>query len=327
MQSKTLLYQLEKLALDDQSPPSPEKWQLFLQQIHSAYNEYEQNLSANKLINDLLAKASSILNPIETLEIICRELAQYFGVPQSAVAMLNPEETEAHVVAEYLEEGRPSGLGLVFSLVDDQATKIVLKTHKPLFIQNVQTDPLMESSREALAFRGTVTMMIAPIMVGGKVIGTFGLDSLTERCYTPSDIDLIKRAMTTAGQVLSNAQLYAKLQDELYARKQAESELSSLYRAATQLLTYTNLEELAQQIADNLVDEFDFADCSVLLLDNLVQLKNGAVPRQEWATNKLTRKAFKGHYEHDVAPLIPLDGQGLIATAVRTNQVIYSPDV
>lgn len=327
MQSTNLQVQLEKLKLDKASPPSLEQWQLFLNTVSGAYQKYEQNLSANKLNNELLAKASSILNPIETLEIMCKELARTFSVPQTAVAMLNSEGTEAHVVAEYLAEGRPSGLGLVFSIIEGQATEIVVRSRKPIVIHNVQADPLMVDYHKALAFRGTVTMLIAPILVGGQVIGTFGMDSLEERTYTANEIALVERAMTAAGQVLSNAQLYTKLQDELFARKQAEEELSSLYRAATQLLTYASLQELAQQIAENLVEEFDFADCSVLLLDKPLPLKNGAIRRQDWAANPLTRYAFIGEYEHDVAPIIALDGTGLIATAVRTNQVIYSPDV
>jgi signal transduction histidine kinase/DNA-binding response OmpR family regulator len=51
------------------------------------------------------------------------------------------------------------------------------------------------------------------------------------------------------------------------------------------------------------------------------------VRRQDWSSNLLKRYAFVGEYEHEVAATIPLDGVGLIATSVRTNQVIYSPDV
>ena len=326
-QPNNLQCQLAQLKLNETSPPSPEQWQQFLQQVGDRYNEYEQTLSANTLINELLAKASSLLDPIEILETICEKLAQAFHLPQAAVAMLNADESEAHVVAEYLTEGRPSGLGLVFAIEENPATKKVLQTRQPLVIQNIKTDPLMGTARDSLAYRGTVTMLIAPILVGGRAIGTFGMDSLTERLYSPEEIALVQRVMVTAGQALSNAQLYTKLQDELTARKQAEAELSSLYRAATQLLTYTSLTELAQQIADNLVEEFDFVDCSVLLLDKPLTLKNNRIRQQDWGSNQLARYAVGSKYEHKVAPTIPLDGAGLIATAVRTNQVVYSPDV
>ncbi|WP_420631224.1 response regulator [Candidatus Leptofilum sp.] len=327
MRHEDLQYQLNKLKLTDESPPSAEQWQLFLERVDETLHSYDQELLAHTLINELLAKASSLLNPVELLESICQRLAEAFDVPQAAVAILNADETEVHVVAEYLSKGRPSGIGVVFPVEGNLATETVIKTGKPLTIENIHTSPLMENSREALAFRGTVSLLIAPILVGGRVIGTFGMDSLVERKFTQADLNLVQQAMATAGQALSNAQLYTQLQDELNARKQAESELSSLYRAATQLLTYNSLEELALQIANNLIEEFDFADCSVLLLEKPIQLHNNVVRRQEWDKNRLIRHAFAGHFTHEVAPTIPLDGVGLIATAVRSNQVIYSPDV
>ncbi|MCA9900498.1 MAG: response regulator [Ardenticatenaceae bacterium] len=327
MFQKNLAYQLAQMKLCAASPPAAEEWQQFLQLVSQTYQSYENNLSTNTLINELLAQASSILNPIEILELICQKLALALDVPQAAVAMLNADETEAHVVAEYLTEGRPSGMGVVFPVTGNQATETVVKTGHPLVINNIHTDPLMASSRESLAFRGTVSLLIAPILVGGRVIGTFGMDSLVERKYTPEEISLVQRVMATAGQALSNAQLYTKLQEELNARRKTEEELSSLYRAATQLLTYKNLDALMQQIANNLIEEFDFADCSVLLLAHPIQLKGNIVPRNEWSTNRLVRRAFSGEFTHEAAPAIPLDGPGLIATAVRTNQVIYSPDV
>ncbi|MAT98300.1 MAG: hypothetical protein CL608_14240 [Anaerolineaceae bacterium] len=326
MESKNLQSQLKMLKLDDTSPPSPELWPQFLQQVSRAYQEYEKSLSASKLINDLLAKTTTTMDPIEILETICEKLALNFDLPQAAVAILNADETEGHVVAEYLAEGRPSAHGVAFS-TDDGATARLLKSQKPLVISDVRTDPLITTSGDVFGYRGTVTLLLAPIVVGGRVIGTFGMDSLTEREYTPDDIELVQQAMAAAGQVLTNAQLYKKLQDELTARKQAEEEVSSLYRAATQLLTYASLEELSKQIAENLVEEFDFADCSVLLLEKPLQLENETIRQQDWSTSQLKRYAFVGEYEHDVMPTIPLDGVGLIAAAVRTNQVIYSPDV
>ncbi len=327
MRQKDLQYHLNKLKLNELSPPSAEQWQQFLEQVDNTLHSYDQTLSANTLINEILAKASSLLNPIDILETICQKLAKAFNVPQAAVAMLNADETEVHVVAEYLGEGRPSGIGVVLPVIGNQATETVIKSRKPLVIQNIRSNPLMADSRESLEFRGTVSLLIAPILVGGQVIGTFGMDSLVERVFTEAEVNLVQQVMTTAGQALSNAQLYTQLQNELKARKQAEDEISSLYRAATQLLTYNNLDELALQIANNLIEEFDFADCSVLLLETPITLQNNMVPRKEWKKNRLVRRAFSGEFAHNVAPIMPLDGVGLITTAVRTNQVIYSPDV
>jgi hypothetical protein len=65
MHLSKLQSELEILKLDTLQPPSPEQWQQFLRQIGVVFETYEQNLLANTLINDILAQASSILNPIE----------------------------------------------------------------------------------------------------------------------------------------------------------------------------------------------------------------------------------------------------------------------
>ncbi len=319
--------QLATSALNNKIPPTLEQWQTFLQQVEKTYTQYESNLSDNSLVNDILATASSLLDPLEILQTICEKLAVAFDLPQAAVAMFNEDNTESYVVAEYLADGRPSGLGVTFPLQGNLATETVIQTREPLAILNVATDPLMATTRDTLKFRGTVSMLIAPILVGGDVIGTFAMDSLVDRPFSKEEIALVKRVMTTAGQVLSNAQLYTKLQDELLAHKLAKEELSSLYRAATQLLTYSNLHKLAEQIANNLVKEFNLSDCSVLLFDKPLTLQNNTIPKQTWDANQLTRIAMSGQFEHAVSEILPLGGVSLIATAVRTNQVIYTPDV
>jgi signal transduction histidine kinase/DNA-binding response OmpR family regulator len=327
MNPANLQYQLEQLKLHDTVPPSLEQWRQFLQQVEETYTQYDADFADNTLVNDILASVSSLLNPIEILQTICEKLSLALDLPQAAVAMMNGDETESHVVAEYLAAGRPSALEVVFPIKGNLATEKVIQTRQPLVILNIGTDPLMATIRKSLEFRGTVTMLIAPILVGGNVIGTFGMDSLVERPFSKEEIALIMRIMTTAGQALANAQLYTELQDELVAHNQAEEEISALYRAATQLLTYADVSELAQQITNNLVEEFAFADCSILLLNKPLTLKNNSVRREDWTSNQLTRYARSGGFEHDVSPLLPLDGMSLIVTAVRTNQLIYTPDV
>jgi signal transduction histidine kinase/CheY-like chemotaxis protein len=327
MNPDNLQHQLKQLKIKDKSAPTLKQWQAFLQQVEKTYSQYESNLSYDALVNDILATTSTLLDPLEILWTICRKLALAFNLPQAAVAMLNDDGTEFHVVAEYISDGRLSGLGLIFPIQDNLATQEVIQTLEPRVILNIDTDPLTIGIRDLLKIRGTASLLIAPIMVGKSIIGTFAVDSLVKRPFSEEEIALIKRVMITAGHALSNAQLYTKLQDELVARKQAEEELSSLYRAATQLLTYANIHELAQQIANNLVNEFDFADCSVLLLDHPLSLTNNGVPQPEWTTSKLTRVALSTNFTQHVSPQLPLDGVSLIATAVRTNQVIYTPDV
>ncbi len=168
------------------------------------------------LLNRVISTASSTLNPVEVLRVLCQELAQAFDVPQAAATLITPGEDTALVVAEYRAEGRPSGLGLVFSL-EEPATAHILRTREPLFIPDAQTDPLMKDSWAEMRYRGTVSMLLVPVVVRGHVISTVGLDALESRSFTEDELALIKNAATAAGQALEAANLHQELQQHAEA--------------------------------------------------------------------------------------------------------------
>lgn len=112
------------------------------------------------------------------------------------------------------------------------------------------------------------------------------------------------------------------------AQKQTEAELAAMYRASAHLLEPGSLSGIAQQITSSLVSEFEFADCSVFLVDQPLLLHGEDRPGEKERTHyDLVRYARHGDYVHHAEVTFALDGKGLIPTAVRTGQTIYSPDV
>lgn len=95
-------------------------------------------------------------------------------------------------------------------------------------------------------------------------------------------------------------------------RKQAEKELRALHNATGVLFNANNVQDLAQQIVNAIVQEFDQADCGLMLLDK---------------ADNIRRVARSGARSIQTAAPIHLDGQGLVPEAVRTGQMIYAPDV
>jgi PAS domain S-box-containing protein/putative nucleotidyltransferase with HDIG domain len=108
---------------------------------------------------------------------------------------------------------------------------------------------------------------------------------------------------------------------EITERKRTEdaliehaNELASVYRAAAPLLTIgTNLSDVAEEIAQIMVKEFNLADCGVLLVDE--------------ASMELKRIRRAGTFALPPLPPLLLDKPGLTVAAVRTGQIIYAPDV
>ncbi len=183
------------------------------------------------LLNRVIAAASSTLEPEPILEIICGELAAAFGVPQAAATLLRESGDELEVVAEYLAEGRPSALGAVIPLEGNPATQHVLETKAPLAVDEAQTDPRMAPIHLLMQERGTVSLLILPLVVRKQVIGTIGLDAIEARCFSKAEIDLAAAVASTAAQAIDTARLFAETRRRA-GELEAVAEVSSAMRTA-----------------------------------------------------------------------------------------------
>lgn len=123
---------------------------------------------------------------------------------------------------------------------------------------------------------------------------------------------------------------------DLTKQKQVEAELSqkaeelaALYRASGQLFRAGNLHDSAHQIATTLTQEFDFADCTVVLLEKFLPASaNNNTDKAETAVSgRIIRLAQAGKYQHAVAQSLQINGPGLIPASFRTGQALHVPDV
>ncbi len=225
---------LKSANLSPEQPPDAEGWQRFLevlarsdtvvQNIHLS-EQLERRYQELQSLHRILREIATSLEPDEVLHTICTELAYAFDVPQAAVALLDEQETYLKVVAEYIAPGRPSALGIIIPLADNLLSQEVIQTRKAIAIRDVRTDEQQESLRHIYELRGTISLLIAPIVVRQEVIGTIGLDSLEERVFTPQEIELAQNVGAATGQLIENRRLYQALQDELAERVETQAKI------------------------------------------------------------------------------------------------------
>lgn len=188
--------------------------------------ERERKLQEILLLNRVIATATSSLDLRAVLHTICQELAHFFNLPQAAFALLNDKKDHLTIVAEYLEEGRIPALGTVIPVDNNLATQEVLRTHKPIVIEDAQNDPRQAALHDIARRRGTRSVLIIPLLVRGEVLGTLGLNATEYRVFTQAEIELVQNIASAASQSLANAQLYEAVQQELAERRRAEAELA-----------------------------------------------------------------------------------------------------
>ncbi len=225
---------LKSANLSPEQPPDAEGWQRFLdvlarsdtvvQNIHLS-EQLERHYQELQSLNRILQEIATSLEPDDVLHTICKELAYAFDVPQAAVALLDERETHLKVVAEYIAPGRPSALGLIIPLAGNLLSQEVIQTRKAIAVKDVRTDERQKSLHHIYELRGTISLLVAPIIVRQEVIGTIGLDSLEKRVFTPQEIELAQNVAAAAGQLIENRRLYQALQAELSERVEAQAKI------------------------------------------------------------------------------------------------------
>lgn len=235
-------------------------------QIQAALQRRHRELT---LLNRVIAAASTTLEPNQVLETICRELALAFDVPQAAAAILNDQQTASVVVAEFLAEGYPSALDIVISLEGNPATQYVVDHKTPLAVVDAQHDPRMATIHDLMRRRGTVSLLILPLIVRGRVVGTLGLDAVERREFSQDEINLAASAVSAAAQVLENAGLF---EAEHRARQVAEV----LGAIARELNTVQDLNTALDLVLAN-IGRVITSDSSAVLLRQHAQMTIMAV--------------------------------------------------
>ncbi|MFH1635291.1 MAG: PAS domain S-box protein, partial [Chloroflexota bacterium] len=213
------------------------------------------------LLNRIIAAASTTLEPKAVLETTCRELALALDLPQAAAALLNEARTISVVVAEYLAEGRPSALDVVIPVEGNFVTQYVIEHKAPLAVADTQHDPRMAAIHDLMRQRGTVSMLILPLMVRGQMVGTLGLDAVERREFSSEEVDLAASAVAAAAQVLENARLFE-------AERQARRLSDTLSEIARELNTAPDLNAALDLVLSRMERVIAFDSSSILLLEN-----------------------------------------------------------
>lgn len=176
------------------------------------YEEQQQRANQLALINQIAAGISSSLDLDKILQTLVNELARAIGVEQCAIALFDEKGEYGDVVAEFLEEGCVPSIGMRIPLRANATVDLIRKTKRPLAVKDAQHDPLMEKVWHIMKQRRTQSIMIVPIVIGDKVIGTIGLDAVSGfREFTKEEEWLAETIAHHAAIAIQSARRYEEL--------------------------------------------------------------------------------------------------------------------
>ena len=161
-------------------------------------------------LNHIISAADATLDPVEILRVLCTELALALSLPHAIATLAEPDSPKLKIVAEYCRYDRESLLGRT-ATVNEPAVAYVLQHQLPLFIEDAQHDPRLVHWHALMHRRHTVTLLLAPVVVRGRVMSILGLETAVLRNYDDNDMSLIVNAAAAAGQALEVLNLHREL--------------------------------------------------------------------------------------------------------------------
>jgi PAS domain S-box-containing protein len=164
--------------------------------------QLQRRVQEMTLFGQITTLTASSKNTVEALHNVCVELARFLQAPQAGFAILNPEHTEAKVIADYHPPDSPSAIGVVIPVRGNPSMTYILEHKVPLVITEAQTDPLLSPVHDVMRQRNVQSILLAPILVEGKVVGTLGFDAFQRRVFSQTDVGLVQHVANQAGPLL-----------------------------------------------------------------------------------------------------------------------------
>jgi signal transduction histidine kinase/DNA-binding response OmpR family regulator len=163
-------------------------------------------------LNHIISAADATLDPLEILRVLCTELALALSLPHASATLAESDGLNLKIAAEYCRYDRESLLGRTIAMTEPSVA-YVLQHQLPLFIEDAQDDSRLGDYLAGIRRRQTATLLLAPVVVRGRVMSILGLETVVPRTYDDHDTSLIVNAAAAAGQALEALNLHRELRE------------------------------------------------------------------------------------------------------------------
>lgn len=136
----------------------------------------------------------------------CQAAVDLLGVSHSALALFEPNLVKGMVCAEYPEMGMRGGGPI--QLREVPAEEQLINSKAPVVISDVASDSSLGPVQEILLNRGIRSILLAPIVIGDKVLGSFSLDAIGKpRRFSQEEIELCSVFAAQVAVAINNKNL------------------------------------------------------------------------------------------------------------------------
>jgi two-component system NtrC family sensor kinase len=156
----------------------------------------------------------------EVMSLIVHRVGERVGAQRCSIVFVDQAAQRCFVMAA---SDNPRADMLAIDLAKYPEIRRAIDTREPVFVADVEADPLLEPVRDILLKQGYRSLLVMPLVYGTEVLGTLFLRASREIPFTEAEMRFCRIAASTSANALKNALLYRDVAQEA-ARHRATGE-------------------------------------------------------------------------------------------------------
>lgn len=223
--------------------------------------ELEKKARNLQAVLQISAAIGRSLNFDQTLQSACRAAVELIGVDHSGMVLFKTDMESGEVRAEYPDMGALNKTVQVQGIEEEEQ---LVNSKEPLRVSDVEKELSPGPVRDLLLGMGVRSILVVPVVLQDKVIGSFSLDSVSRvREFTDDEVELCTIFASQVAVAIANARLFEETnkQKEHFERLLAsspngmlaldmEGRITASNERATLLLKYTENELTGMHVRD-----------------------------------------------------------------------------
>ena len=203
----------------------------------------EANLLETTTLYEVSRALSAAPSLTEALSLFVQTVHRRLKADQVMLVVYDEERGYGTLLAEAAPS--PAAAALRWPMRGQPAYDILAETKRPIDIGDIEQHPATANLVDRLKARGVKSMLIVPLLVGTKLVGSFEVAATASRSFTEQEIVFCETLARQAANTLDRYQLFEQTQASL-------EETRALYQASRDITAAQTPAEILRAMTDNL---------------------------------------------------------------------------
>ncbi|MBP7689644.1 MAG: GAF domain-containing protein, partial [Thermoflexales bacterium] len=203
----------------------------------------ESNLLETTTLYEISRSLSTAPTLSDALQLFVKTIHQRLKADQVALALFDDERDFGTLAVEAVPTA--DGPAVRLPMRGNPSYEVLRQTLRPIAVYDIVRDPVTAGIADVLLARGVKSMLLVPLVVGQRLVGSFGVDSnQVQRRFTDQEIAFCETLARQAAGTVERYQLFEQTQTSL-------EETRALYQASRGIAAAQSPNDILRAVSDS----------------------------------------------------------------------------